>query len=69
MHPAKQFPVAREQFGKISTLELSFPRLISAIRYQKLSPRLNHAHITQESNKRTVKAFHLFQDSAVSALQ
>ena len=50
------------------TLELSFPRLIFAMRYQKLEPRLNYARITQESYKRTVQAFHLFQDSAVHPL-
>ena len=38
MHPAKEFPVAREHFGKTSTLKLSFPRLVFAIRYQKLRP-------------------------------
>ena len=45
-----------------------FRRLIFAIRYQKLSPRLNHARITQELHHLTVQAFHLFQGSAVHAL-
>ena len=60
MRPAKEFPAAREHF------EPFFPRLIFG--YQKLSPRLNHARITQESYKRTVQAFLLFQDSAVHPL-
>ena len=38
------------------------------MRYQKLSPRLNHACITQESYQRAVQALHLFQDSAVHLL-
>ena len=67
MRPAKEFPAAREHFGETSTLKL-FPRLIFAIRYQKLSPRLNHARITQESHNHTVQAFHLFQGSAVHPL-
>ena len=54
MRPAKEFPAAREHFSETNTLELSFPRLVFAIRYQKLSPRLSHARITQESYKRTV---------------
>ena len=33
-----EFSAAREHFGETSTLELSFPRLIFAMRYQKLSP-------------------------------
>ena len=68
MQPAKEFPAAREHFGETSTLELSFPRLDFAMRYQKLSPQMNHARITQESNKRTVQAFHLCQDSAIYPL-
>ena len=47
MRPAKEFPAAREHFGETSTFKLSFPRLIFAMRYQKLSPRFNHARITQ----------------------
>ena len=53
MRLAKEFPAAREHFGETSTLELSLPRLIFTMRYQKLSPRFNHARITQESYKRT----------------
>ena len=37
---AKEFPAAREHFDETTTLEL-FSRLIFAVRYQKLSPRLN----------------------------
>ena len=40
MRPAKEFLAAREHFGETNNLELSFPRLIFAMRYQKLSPRL-----------------------------
>ena len=59
---------AREHFDETSTLELSFSRLIFAMRYQKLSPRLIHARITQESYKPTVQVFYLFQDSPVLPL-
>ena len=45
MRPAKKFPAIREHFGETSTLELSFSRLIFAMRYQKLSPRLNYARM------------------------
>ena len=38
MRPGKEFPAAREYFGETSTFKLSFPRLIFAMRYQKLSP-------------------------------
>ena len=38
MRPAQEFPAAREHFGEIGTFELSFPRLIFAMRHQKLSP-------------------------------
>ena len=70
MWPAKEFPAAREHFDETSkpTLEVSFPRLIFAIRYHKLSSRLNHGRITQELYKVTVQVFHLFQDSAVHSL-
>ena len=66
MRPAKEFTAACERFGVTSTLELSFCRPAFAMRYQKLSPQLNHARVTRESCKRTVQAFHLFQNSAVS---
>ena len=68
MRPAKEFPAAREHFSETSTFEISFLRLVFAMRYQKPSPRLSHAPITQESHKRTVQAFYLFQDSAVHPL-
>ena len=64
----KKFSAAHDHFGKTRTLKLSFPCLIFAMRYQKLSPRYHHASITQESCKRTVQAFHLFQHSAVHPL-
>ena len=68
IRPAKELPAAREHFGETSTVEL-FPRLNFAMRYQKLSPRLNHARITQKSyNLRQYKTFNLFQDSAVHSL-
>ena len=38
MRPAKEFPAAREHFGETSTFKHFFPRLIFAMRYQKLSP-------------------------------
>ena len=38
------------------------------MRYQKLSPRLNHARITRESCKSTEQTFHVFQNSAVYPL-
>ena len=38
MRPAKEFPAAREHFGETSTFKNFFPRLIFAMRYQKLSP-------------------------------
>ena len=38
MRPAKEFPAAREHFGETSTIKHFFPRLIFAMRYQKLSP-------------------------------
>ena len=60
MWPAKEVSAAHKHFGETSTLVLSFPSLIFAMRYQKLSPKLNHARIAQESCKRTVQAFHLF---------
>ena len=65
MRPAKEFLAAHEHFSETSALELAFPRLIFAMRHQKLSPRLTHARIIQESYKRTVQAFYLFQNSAV----
>ena len=70
MRAAKEFPSAREHFGETSTLELFCPSNLgdANMRYQKLCPRLNHARITQESYKRTVQAFHLFQGSAVHPL-
>ena len=33
MRPTKKFPAAREHSGETSTFELSFPRLIFAMRY------------------------------------
>ena len=57
MRPAKDFPEAREHLGETSTLELSFSRIIFTMRHQKLSPRLSHARITQESYKPIVQAF------------
>ena len=57
MRPAKEFFAAHEHFGKTSTLELSFSHLIFAMLCQKLNPQLNHARITQESNKPMVEAF------------
>ena len=68
MRPTKEFRAAREHFDETSTLELFFPCLIFEMRYQKLSPWMNHARITQELCKRTVQAFYLFQDSAVHPL-
>ena len=38
MRPAKEFPAIREHFGETSTFKHFFPRLIFAMRYQKLSP-------------------------------
>ena len=46
MRPAKEFPAAREHFSESSTFKHFFPRLIFAMRYQKLSP-CNQARITQ----------------------
>ena len=60
MRPTKEFPAAREHFGETCTPELSFSSLIFAMRYQTLSPQLNHVRSTQESYKRTVQAFRLF---------
>ena len=69
MRPGKKFSAAPNISARpVSTLELSFPRLIFVMRYQKLSSRLINARVTQESYKRTVQAFHLFQDSAVHPL-
>ena len=68
MWPAKEFPEAGKHVDETSVFELSYPRLIFVMQYQKLSPQLNHTHITHESNKHTVQAFDLFQDSAVHPL-
>ena len=38
MRPAKEFPAARKHFGETSTFKHFFPRLVFAMRYQKLSP-------------------------------
>ena len=38
MRPVKEFSAAREHFGETSTFKHFFPRLIFAMRYQKLSP-------------------------------
>ena len=54
MRSVKEFSAAREHFGETSILKFFFSRLIFGMRYQKLSPRLNHARITQESYKPTV---------------
>ena len=56
MRSAKEFPAAREHFGETITVELSLPRLMFAMRCQKLSPRLNYGRITQASYKRTVQS-------------
>ena len=55
MRPAKEFPVAHKHFDETRVFELSYPHLIFAMRYQKLSTRLNHARITQESNTHIIQ--------------
>ena len=67
MRPAKEYLWPVNILARQVLLNF-FPRLIFAIQYQKLSPRLNHARITQESHNHTVQVFHLFQGSAVHPL-
>ena len=49
MRPAKEFPAAREHFGKTSTLELFFPHLVFAISKAEpsIEPRACHTGIIQ----------------------
>jgi len=54
MRPAKEFRAASEAFRRDQqSWTFLDPLLIFAIRHQKLVARLNYAHITQESYKRS----------------
>ena len=68
MRPAKEFPAARKRFGETSILKLSFPRLIFTMRYQTLESPIEPRAYRSGLVKRTVQAFHPFQDSAVNPL-
>jgi len=54
MRPAKEFRAAREAFRRDQQSWTFFdPLLIFVMRYLKLIARLNYAHITQGSYKRS----------------
>jgi len=54
MRPVKELLAAREAFRRDQQSWTFFdPLLIFTMRYQKLIARLNYAHITQESYKRS----------------